>query len=132
MSRMLSAYLKRNEVPGRQTLQEAIDAYGSQGHALVLDDGYVPFQSAGYLPCTPDGEDAGFELSFGTQLPGPEDGGRDAVMTLRWGGDPREQAAAFIVCAALAGNFGAIVRNAQESASLGAAQLLMRARAGLA
>ncbi|GLH81176.1 hypothetical protein SSBR45G_60850 [Bradyrhizobium sp. SSBR45G] len=106
MARVLTAYLKRNDVPTRTALQHAITRLP---FALTLDDGYVPLESSGYLPCTLDGEDAGFDLRF-TDVAEQRADACDVAMTLKWGGDPREEAAALAVCAALATNFGAIVQ----------------------
>jgi hypothetical protein len=39
----------------------------------------------------------------------PDAEGRGTAMACKWGGDPREEAAASIFCAALAKNFGAVV-----------------------
>jgi hypothetical protein len=60
-ARALTAYLRRPDVPARAALQAAIKELKLP---LALDDGYVPFETSGYLPCTLDGEDAGFDLRF--------------------------------------------------------------------
>ncbi|CAL75711.1 hypothetical protein BRADO1840 [Bradyrhizobium sp. ORS 278] len=112
MARLLTAYLKRSDMPSRAALQQAIDRLP---FALTLDDGYVPLQTSGYLPCTLDGEDAGFDLRF-TDVGA---NARDLAMTFRWGGDPREEAAALAVCAALAKTFGAIVERDGDQLSSG-------------
>ena len=93
MVRALSAFLNRNKVPARKPLQQAIDALG---FALKLDADYAPFETAGYLPCDLDGEDAGFELRFKEMAPDAE--GRDTATATacKWGGAPREEAAASI------------------------------------
>ena len=61
MARSLTAFLRRADVPARDALQPALDALKLK---LTLDDGYVPLKSSGYLPCTLDGEDAGFTIRF--------------------------------------------------------------------
>lgn len=61
MARARTAYLNRADVPDRAALQAALDAFKLK---LVLDDGYVPLETSGYLPCTLHGEDAGFTLRF--------------------------------------------------------------------
>ena len=105
MARTLTAFLQPNRVPDRVALQRAIDALG---RALALDAGDDPFATAGYRPCTLQGEDAGFDLRIG-ETPDTGDG-RAILLTLTWSGDPREEAAARIVCAALAAHFGARVQ----------------------
>jgi len=61
MTRAQIAYLKRKDVPARKALQEAVDQLGFK---VTLDDSCAPFKTAGYLPCTLDGEDAGFDMRF--------------------------------------------------------------------
>jgi hypothetical protein len=111
MARALSAYLSREKVPERKPLQQAIDALK---FPLKLDGDYVPFETSGYLPCTLDGEDAGFDLRFvdvATDVSTALNlGERNVALNLKWGGDPREEAAALIFCAALANGFDAVVR----------------------
>ena len=57
--------------------------------------------------------------------------GRDILMTFKWGGDPREDAAASIVCAALAKDFGAVVQDGYGDVLLSVDGLLVRAKAAL-
>jgi hypothetical protein len=125
MARALTASLSRAKVPARKPLQQAIDALG---FALKLDADYAAFETAGYLPCDLDGEDAGFDLRFNDVEPDTE--GRDIALAFKWGGDPREEAAAAIVCAALAKDFGAIVR--QDEAEISHEALLAKAKKALA
>lgn len=135
MARAQTAYLFRADVPARPALQAAIDAFKLK---LVLDDGYVPFETSGYLPCTLHGEDAGFTLRFraadadaGTfrTLAGAL-GGRDVALDIRWSGDIREEISALAVCAALAGSFGALLHDPDKDTIVDGAKLLARARAG--
>ena len=125
MARALTAFLPRAKVPARKPLQQAIDALGL---ALKLDSDYAAFETAGYLPCDLDGEDAGFDLRFKEVEPDAD--GRDIALACKWGGDPREEAAAAIVCAALAKDFGAIVR--QDEAEISHEALLAKAKKALA
>ncbi|MGJ5181949.1 hypothetical protein ACQR16_34865 [Bradyrhizobium oligotrophicum] len=125
MARVLTAYLKRNDVPTRTALQQAI---ARLPFALTLDGGYVPLDTSGYLPCTLDGEDSGFDLRF-TDVEEPRADGCDVAMTLKWSGDPREEAAALAVCAALARTFGAIVM--RDGAQLSSDHMLERAQGAL-
>ena len=124
MARTLSAFLDRDKVPARKPPQLAIDALG---FALKLDADYAPFETVGYLPCDLDGEDAGFDLRFKPMAPDAE--GRDTALACKWGGDPREEAAASIFCAALAKNVGALVREGE--AEIGAVALLAKAKKAL-
>jgi hypothetical protein len=136
MARHLSAYLKRVDVPSRAALQGAIKALKLP---LVLDEEYAPFADTAYVPCALDGEDAGFDLRFKdtpadlSATPSVQSGieGRDTLMAFKWGGDPREDAAASIVCAALATAFGAIVQDGDKDALIGADKLISRAKANL-
>ncbi|MBZ0091287.1 MAG: hypothetical protein K8F27_03580 [Sulfuricellaceae bacterium] len=81
MAHSQTAFMQRNQVPARQALQEAIE---SLRFKLTIDESYVPFEFAGYIPCTLDGEDAGFEIKFG-EAPDRQAqiGGRDTAITLR-------------------------------------------------
>lgn len=131
MARTLTAWIKRHDVPSRPALQMAIKALSVP---LSLDETYAPFETAGYLPCTLDGEDAGFDLRFKEGQPlAPELlaqlDGRDVAMICKWGGDPREDAAASLFCAALVKNFGALAQ--QDDAFVSADALLARAEAVL-
>lgn len=127
MARLLSVHLARERVPARAALQKAL---GELGFALTLDEGYEPFGAAGYLPCTLDGEDAGFDLRFAALDAAQQSEGRDTLMSLRWGGDPREQASALAVAAALAQRFGAQV--ADDAGPRDAAHWLDTARRAMA
>ena len=119
MAKSFIAYLERSRVPDRAALQAALKALR---FPLTVDDGYVPFETSGYLPCTLDGEDAGVDIRFAdsaTQLaghPGLQEavGERDAAIVLRWGGDPRERASALMLAAALAQHFDAQVQSKQD------------------
>jgi len=131
MARALTAYLQREKVPARKPLQQAIDALK---FPLTLDDTYVPFETAGYLPCALDGEDAGFDLRFKEAAGAPaalqdKIGRRDTALALKWGGDPREAAAALVVCAALAKSFDAVVQDGDTETLLSPDELIGRAKA---
>lgn len=131
MARAQIAYLNRKDVPTRKALQAAIKELGFK---LTLDDSYEPFETSGYLPCTLDGEDAGFDLRFQDVEEGVSPslqaalGGRDVAMKLRWSGDPREELAAFAVCAALAGRFAAVIHEPEKDKLLSLEALLGKAR----
>jgi len=127
------AYLERNRVPDRQALQAALKGLR---FPLTVDDGYVPFESSGYLPCTLDGEDAGVDIRFSDsatllaeypQLQAAV-GSRDAAIMLRWGGDPRERASALMLAATLAHSFDARVQSQQDDTLLAPEALLIEAR----
>jgi len=47
----------------RKALQDAID---SLRFDCKIYEGYVPFQSSGFLPCVFNGTESGFEIYFGT------------------------------------------------------------------
>jgi hypothetical protein len=61
MPRALTIYLKSTDVPMRKALQKAVDELN---FGLTLDEAYMPFEMAGYLPCILNGEDAGFDMWF--------------------------------------------------------------------
>lgn len=134
MAHTQTAFLARSQVPDRQALQDAIK---SLKFKLAVDDTYVPFACAGYIPCTLDGEDAGFEIRFGSSAEPLADlpalqaqlGDRDTAISLRWGGDPRERASALMIAAALAHGFGALLHRPGEDGFHTAEQQLKEARA---
>jgi hypothetical protein len=131
MARAHIAYLARADVPARAPLQAAIDALKLK---LTLDDAYAPFETSGYLPCTLNGEDAGFTLKFETAPAEPSAAlaallaGRDAAMSFRWSGDVREHCAALIVSVALAEKFGALLFDPEKDAAIESKKLLAKAR----
>jgi hypothetical protein len=131
MARAQTVYLNSGDIPARKALQAALDQLGFK---LVLDDSVEPLKTKGYLSCTLDREDAGFDLRFKKAeedlYPGikSELGSRDVAMSLRWAGDPREELAALAVCAALVGKFGAIAHEPEQDKLLSLDHLLARAR----
>lgn len=114
MARCLHAYLDPARMPDRAALQDALKPLG---FGLKLDGEWTPFGAGGYLPCTVQGEDAGVYLGFEREAALPDSaaaltdarGARPALVTLRWGGDRREELAATALAAALAGSFDAFV-----------------------
>ncbi|WP_034990980.1 hypothetical protein [Beijerinckia mobilis] len=132
MARALTAYLDRNNVPDRKSLQKALDGLKLK---ITLDDGYAPFKSVSYLPCTFDGEDAGFDIRFqdvgGDLSPDLKAavGDRDTIMAFRWGGDIREQACVMAVCTALARDFAAIILDPEGDKPISADDLFKKAKA---
>jgi hypothetical protein len=137
MANSQTAFMERTRVPDRKALQEAIKGLKFK---LTIDDSYVPFECAGYIPCTLDGEDSGIEIKFGDSSPSLTDapqlktqiGDRDTAITIRWGGDPREHASAMIIAAVLAQSFGALVMRQGEDAFRMLDQLLDEARSAFA
>ncbi len=132
MPRAQSAYLSREDVPARKDLQKAIDGLKFK---VTLDDGYTPFKSSGYLPCTLDGEDAGFNIKFQDVAAdgAPANlkaalGDKDVEIAFKWSGDVREYIAAMAVCAALVQNFGAIVHDPDGDKVYASDEFLAKAR----
>jgi hypothetical protein len=131
MARSKTAYINRKDVPARADLQKAMDQFGFK---VTLDHSYAPFKTFGYLPCTLDGEDAGFNMRFeevASNLPpalasGIE--GRDTAIGFSWAGDPREELAALTVCAALVKQFSAIVHEPDKDKLLSFDQLMAKAK----
>jgi hypothetical protein len=133
MAKTLIAFMEHSQVPDRQALQEAIK---NLRFPLSLDEAYVPFEWAGYLPCTLDGEDAGVDIRFADSASRLAEqpqlqlqiGNRGTAILLRGGGDPREQASALILGAVLAHSFGALVQQHGDDILCAAEQLLEEAR----
>jgi hypothetical protein len=136
MPRALTVYLKSTDVPMRKFLQKAVDQLK---FGLMVDEAYMPFEMAGYLPCILNGEDAGFDMWFKNrpsefEVPAalqPQVGDRDVAILCKWGGDPREAASALIVCAALIKSFNAVVQEGKGDTLLSADELLAKAKAAL-
>lgn len=120
MARNCTAYMQRGQIPARTALQAAIKALGFK---LKLEEEFDPSAASTYLPCTLDGEDAGFTLRIDDSAEIP---GKDAALTLQWSGDPRERVAVLMVAAALAHDFAAVVHD-QEQALKNAEELLAEA-----
>ena len=126
MARLLHVYLDPARVPAQADLQTAIRGLR---FALTLDPGYVPLETQGYLPCTLEGEDAGVDLRFDSPAERPaEAGARATRITLRWGGDPREELTARMLAAAFAHDFDAWVIDPEEEVAQPADALLKQAR----
>jgi hypothetical protein len=130
MTRAQSVFLQRKDVPERAALQQSIKALKFN---LSLDDAYAPFKTAGYLPCTLEGEDAGFDLRFKdiepANAPKPAElGERDIEIALKWSGDVREMASAAIVSAVLAKEFGALVYEPEAAVFISADDLIAKAK----
>lgn len=132
MANLRTAYLKHDQVPARAALQEAIQ---SLRFKLTLDESYAPFECAGYIPCTLDGEDAGFEIKFAeiefsTLAPELKSaiGECDSAIQIRSGADPREIVSAMIVAATLTKSFSALIHNQGEASFQDAEALFNAAR----
>jgi hypothetical protein len=134
MANSQTAFLRRSQVPDRQALQAAIKALKFK---LTIDESYIPFACAGYIACTLDGEDAGFEIKFGESAAHMADAAhlqaqiadRDSAIHFRWSGDQRERASALMVCAVLAHNFDALILRPGADAFCAPDPLLDEARA---
>jgi len=130
MPRAHSAFIARKDVPARKELQAAIKALK---YKVTLDDGYVPFETSGYLPCTLDGEDAGFTIRFQDvgEVPAAVKEkleGRDVEISFKWTGDIREVIAALAVSAALVNDFGAIIYDPDADKVIAKAAFLAKAQ----
>ncbi len=104
MPRKYTILINKQEFPDRATVQAAIR---SLGYKLTLEEDYVLFAAPKYLPCTLQGEDAGFTFSTSEN----SETGKGITINLQWGGDPREKAAAHIVATALAQATGSVVHD---------------------
>lgn len=132
MPRAHSVFLVRKDVPARKDLQKAISDLKFK---VTLDDGYAPFKTSGYLPCTLDGEDAGFTIKFQDVAADAAPANlksalsdRDVEIALKWSGDVREYIAAMAVSAALVKNFGAIVHDPDGDKVYASEEFLAKAR----
>ena len=123
MARTLHVYLEPSCVPARGDLQAAIKRLG---FSLTLDDGYEPYESHGYLPCTLEGEDAGVDLRFERDVAGQ--GARSVLLKLRWSGDVREHLSALILAAALADGFDGLALDPESGQEESRPALLKRAK----
>lgn len=131
MARLLHAYLAPDRLPDRAALQAALVA---QKLGVKIDGDWPPSAAASYLPFTLQGEDAGvyIGLQTGATLPdtalAAEPAGRSLCLSLRWGGDVREQIAALVVATALAEACGALVIDPETGATQGLSALQAKAR----
>ena len=119
MARTRIATLPASQLPDASALNSALKAAKL---SLVVDPEWSNASHSGYLPCTLAGEDAGFNLTRTAS----ED--EKLVLSLKWGGDKREQAAAIGVLATLATAFGAVVIDPEASTSFSAEALGKEAR----
>ncbi|MFA6095002.1 MAG: hypothetical protein WC757_03920 [Candidatus Paceibacterota bacterium] len=124
--------MKREQVPSRMALQDAIK---NLRFKLILDESYIPFECAGYIPCTLDGEDAGVDIKFGetdfTALTPDIKAAisdRDTTIMIRSGADPREIVSAAILAATLANSFEALIQNQAKDTLENSKELLDTAR----
>ena len=115
MSNTQYAFLKKDNVPTRETLQASIDQLGFD---LKLDPEFTPFEDEGFSPCVLNGEsDIGFEIFYEPTKDVVEDdedfqkiaGSNDYCVSMRWGGSLKDCVSAMIVSAALAKDFGAVI-----------------------
>jgi hypothetical protein len=117
-------------------LQSAVD---SLGFDCKIDNSYTPFVSVGFLPCTLNGQQSGFEIFFEDSAQVLKDfphlaaqvGDRSTAVTFRWGGDMAECACVLVVSAALAKSFDAIVHYQDDDLVYSDDQLLEEAHTAL-
>src|SRR4051794_10600327 len=114
MSLSQTAFLHRSRVPDSNGLEQAAKRLGFD---LLLDRSFKAFVSSGFLPCTLQGKNSGFEIEFESpnealdNFPNLREtiGTRDTAISFHWSGDFFACASVQVVCAALAKEFGAIV-----------------------
>jgi hypothetical protein len=114
MSRTRTASLAPDTFPDAAAINQALQA---EKLRLTVDAEWSNREHEGYVPSTLDGEDAGFELKRTVVA------GGQLVLSLRWGGDVREQAALLGVSFVLASRFGATVADPETGETFGAEQL---------
>jgi hypothetical protein len=115
MSNSQFAFIQRQSVPDRATLQASLDRLGFD---LQLNPDFTPFDDSGFLPFTLNGsEGPGFEIHYSEaqDVVGDDEGfaaiagGRDYCITMTWGGRMKDLACVMMVSCALAQDFGAVV-----------------------
>ncbi|WP_455212288.1 hypothetical protein [Kaarinaea lacus] len=115
MSNIQFAFLRKENVPTREKLQESIDLLG---YDLQLDPEFTPFEDEGFSPCILNGkDDIGFEIFYEPSEDVTEDdaafqeivGDNDYCISMSWGGSFGDCSCAMIVSLALAEDFGAII-----------------------
>lgn len=115
MSNSQFAFLQRQSVPDRATLQASLDRLGFD---LQLNPDFTPFEDSGFLPFTLHGaEGPGFEIHYSEaqDVVGDDEGfaamagGRDYCIAMTWGGRMKDLACVMMVSCALAQDFGAVV-----------------------
>ena len=120
MSNTQFAFLKKENVPSRNKLQNSID---SLGYDLQLDPEFTPFEDEGFSPCTLNGiDDVGFEIFYEpTEVVTEDDeefreiaGDNDYCINMNWGGSFGDCACVMIVSLALAEDCGAIISYAGD------------------
>jgi hypothetical protein len=121
MSRIRTATLPSRALPDAAALNRALK---DERLPLSVDPAWGVAMEPGYMPCTLAGEDAGFQLQRA-------EASGQLVLTVRWGGDPRERVAALAVLTALAGRFEATVDDSAGTTH-DAAALAKATRAALA
>lgn len=134
MARTLFLLLDPATLPDAAALQASLKTLKL---GLKLDGAWAPQGAGGYLPFILQGEDAGVYLSFapGAGLPAAaaalagEVGARRHGVTIKWGGDAREELAAQALAAALVEGHGALAVDPDSGQARTASVLLGRARA---
>ncbi len=137
MARKLLLCLQADQAPALAALQAHIKSLGFQ---LTVDEGYAPFEAAGYLPCTLEGEDAGVDLRWEQDAALPEAaqalegerGARRALARLAWAGDPREELSALVLAAAIAQLAPGLIVDPDKGIALTPEALIKKAKALLA
>ncbi|ELP30978.1 hypothetical protein [Rhodopirellula baltica] len=119
MSNEQYAFLRRSDLPARESLQSAID---NTPFSLTLDPAFDTASTSGFVPCTICNVDSGVEIEFDDS---PElidqfrhmTGDRDCCLVFRWGGDIIECTCAMVLSYTLAEHFDAIVSYEGEPSS---------------
>ncbi|WP_339525196.1 hypothetical protein [Pseudomonas sp. EA_35y_Pfl2_R111] len=124
MSNLQFAFINKNDVPTKESWQEAIDALGFK-IKLELDPELKPLEDEGFCPCklNEKDDDVGFEIysepaeNFFENANNLKEiaGSRDFVIMFRWGSSMGDLACTMIACCALAKSFGAVISYGGEA-----------------
>jgi hypothetical protein len=122
MSYDLMVYLKRSDMPAPSVWKNAIS---DAGFPVVLDDDFDVFSFAGFLPCSVDGEPAGFEYyvaptssdTFNELALAPE---LDLSVQFSIGSQPLELTAALAASSVLASISRGVLVDPQEGEAIDA------------
>jgi hypothetical protein len=119
MSNTQFAFLKKENVPGKESWQKAIDEFKFEIR-LGIDPELEPFEDEGFSPCAwgETEDDVGFEIFYEPAEDVYEDDdefkkiagvGNDYCISMSWGGSMKDCAAVMIASCALAKSFGAVI-----------------------
>ena len=133
----LHIFLNRSDMPMPTSWQQSID---DCGFTLRIDTDFDPLQFTGFLPCSLDDHQTGFEYYLwpkeevaapGTYLvPAVKD--YDSVVTFVWDGNLREMIAVTMAAGALAASCFSVLHSPEDDSIVGGEKALGYAREQIA